>query len=144
MKRMHPLDVRRIALITPIELIRHLMRLGGIGAFPQGVQQSLQDQQRDLVFQQQQVLSLVVGEEISPIGAEHRVVVCVKQEAAIEQHHVKELGALHSGQLIRPLIAGSELLLYGLDHLQVDISRVLQAIKEVEERTWLWCSMGCR
>ncbi|KAL4189501.1 hypothetical protein AMTRI_Chr08g207440 [Amborella trichopoda] len=155
MKRMHPLNVRRSALITPIELIRHLMRLGGMGAFPQGVQQSLQDQQRDLVFRQQQVLSLVVGEELRPIGAEHRVVVCVaccvliyggavefKQEATVEQHHVKELGDLHSGQLIRPLIAGPELplhsperLLYGLDHLQADISRVLQAIKEVEERT---------
>ncbi|ERM95623.1 hypothetical protein AMTR_s00023p00156720 [Amborella trichopoda] len=32
-------------------------------------------------------------------------------------------------------IAGPERLLYGLDHLQADISRVLQAIKEVEERT---------
>ncbi|KAL4189506.1 hypothetical protein AMTRI_Chr08g165710 [Amborella trichopoda] len=103
-----------------MELIRYLMLLGRLGAFPRGVQQSLQDQQRDLVFQQHQVVSLVF-----------------MQEAAVEQHHVKELGALHSRQLIRPLIAGLELPLHSLEGLEVAVGRVFRAIKEVEECTTL-------
>ncbi|KAL4189494.1 hypothetical protein AMTRI_Chr08g207400 [Amborella trichopoda] len=138
MQRMHPLNVLHPSvLITPKALIRHLMGLGGIGASPQGVQQSLQDQQRDLVFQQHQVVSLVVRKEIRPIGAEHRVIVCFKQEAAVKQHHVKEVRALHYGQLIRPLIAGPELPLHSLEGFEVDVGRVFRAIKEVEECTTL-------
>ncbi|KAL4189510.1 hypothetical protein AMTRI_Chr08g165720 [Amborella trichopoda] len=151
MERMHPKAARTVPRVSvpryPKSSYGTLCTSASWQPFPQ---QRPQDQQRDLVFQQHQVVNHVVREEIRPSGAEHRVIVCVaccvaiflgavefKQEAAVEQHHVKELGVLHSGKLIRPLMAGPELLLYGLERLQVDVGRVLRAIKEVEERMML-------
>ncbi|KAL4189511.1 hypothetical protein AMTRI_Chr08g165730 [Amborella trichopoda] len=131
MQQMHPPRVpHRRVLITPMELSSYatLCASAAWERSPKG-SNKVYETSNGIWFSK--IVSLLVGEEIRPIVAEHQVI--FKQEAAVEQGHVKELGALHSGQLIRPLIAGPELPLHsleGLEGFEVDVGRAFRAIKE--------------